>query len=117
MARCEKKWLMRLSIEPCPRCGYHENSEDHSSQEQQQPQPPNTFAYAGPSAAFQPPTARTPTSEDTMMEEGLLIGSELSKEYGAVQTTEHIVCEPAEVMVGKGKKKRIVEGSSKGSDS
>lgn len=108
---------MRLVIEPCARCGYHEDIEEETNQEQRESQQSNTFAYAGPSATFRPATVHTPTSEETMMEEGLLIGPELSKNYGAVKITEPTVCEPAEVVVGKGKKKRVVESSSKSGDS
>ncbi|KAK4504186.1 hypothetical protein PRZ48_005102 [Zasmidium cellare] len=116
MARCEKKWLLRLSLEPCPRCGYHEHADTEAGQTPERSQPPNTFTYAGPSASYQPPTAHTPTSSDSMMEEGLLIGPELGKNYGAVEVTEPTVCEPTEVVVGKGKKKRVVEGGSRKDD-
>ncbi|KAF2169965.1 hypothetical protein M409DRAFT_19580 [Zasmidium cellare ATCC 36951] len=116
MARCEKKWLLRLSLEPCPRCGYHETAENETDQQARQPPPSNTFPYVGPSASYQPPTVTTPTVSDSMMEEGLLIGPELTKNYGAVETTEPTVGEPAEVVVGKGKKKRVVEGSVRKDD-
>lgn len=81
-----------------------------TSEPEQQPQPPNPFPYAGPSATFHQATAHTPTSQDCAMEEGLLIGSESSRNYGAVGNSEPTIGQRDEVVVGKGKKKRVVEG-------
>lgn len=58
----------------------------HAQQPQRQTHPPpapvlpNTFTYAGPSATYQHPTVVTPLSQESAMEERLLIGSDLDSD-------------------------------------
>ena len=114
MAHKKKNWLSKLERRPCDRCGYVEEQNDSSTSNQQLPhEHPNVFPYAGPSANFGRANVLTPESPESIMEEGLLIGSDFGSSYGAIDRTEPVLEPPHEIVVGKGKKKAKSSGSQK----
>ena len=110
MARKKKDWLVSLPKEPCPRCGYEDMDASSAvlGTPRQHPnhQPHNTFTYAGPSTDFRQANLMTPQSPENAMEEGLLIGSDISTGYGSIEPSEPTIEQPEEIVVGKGKKKK-----------
>lgn len=114
MARKKKDWLSKLERQPCDRCGYVEEQNEPAAVDQQPThEHPNVFPYAGPSADFGRANVLTPESPESVMEEGLLIGSDFGSSYGAVERTEPVLEPPNEIVVGKGKKKAKSSGSEK----
>lgn len=105
MARYKKKWLSSLPKEPCSRCGYHEEGIEGTSTHQH-----NTFPYAGSSAVFGGAPAIVPQAPESLMEEGLLIGSDFASNssYGTIQTPEQSIDQEEQVVMSKSKKKKAV---------
>lgn len=118
MAREHKKWRAALQKDPCNRCGYLESAAAPNTPAPGNQCPSNTYTYAGPSAQFPRADVLTPVSQESAMEERLLIGSESGSRYGTVECNEHsepIVEQPEEVVVCKGKKKKKAVNSKGGS--
>lgn len=113
MAHKKKNWLSTLEQHPCARCGYVEQHGSTTSDQQCAHEQPNVFPYAGSSANFGRANILTPESPESVMEEGLLIGSDFGSGYGTVEHTEPVLEPPDEVVVGKGKKKAKSSGSQK----
>lgn len=94
------KWQAAQTKEPCARCGYLEQDGKKPTQQKQRP---SIVPYVGPSAHCHQASVLTPASQESAMEEGLLIGSDLGSSDGFVETEP--VIEAEEVVVSKGKKK------------
>lgn len=106
MSHKEKIWLAKLQKTACDRCGYTEGSgEPEISGQPSNPEQPNIFPYAGPSADTGRTNILTPETPESALEEGLLIGSDFGSGYGAVESYEPILEQPEEIVIGKGKKK------------
>ena len=107
MARWEKKWLLRVALSPCPRCGYHDAA---PCQGGHRPNLPNANTFVGASAdVSHNTTVFTPSGNESAMEEGLLIHPEPSTNYGTAGSSDPTtVAQSQEIVVGKGKKKRII---------
>ena len=107
MARYKASWLASLPKEQCARCGYSEDQAEPTTPHQHSTgQCSNMFTYAGPSAGFRQANILTPECPESVMEEGLLIGSDIGSGYGSIERPEPTLDQPAEVVVGKGKKKK-----------
>ena len=114
MARKKKDWLSKLERQSCARCGYVEEQNVSTTVNQQAAhEHANVFPYAGPAADFGRATVLTPESPESVMEEGLLIGSDFGSGYGAVERAEPVLEPPNEIVVGKGKKKAKSSGSQR----
>lgn len=124
MARKKDAWLASLPPPTCERCGYTSPSSTPSTaQPATKPLPPlpaehaqpNIYPYAGPSAEFRQSNILTPDrseSEESAMEEGLLLGSDFEGGYQTISREEETVVEQPEGVVvggkvrkGKGRKK------------
>ena len=113
MARYKKRWLANLQMQPCARCGYGEVSVEQTKPHRTTTdQAPNTFTYAGPSAQFRRTNILTPESPDSAMEEGLLMRSDFDTGYGSIGRSEPTIDQPEQVVVGKGKKKKVSSSNS-----
>lgn len=118
MARKKNAWLASLPQGACERCGYTSSTTsntraevaaalDHAKGHVR----PNVYPYAGPSADFRDANVLTPErseSDESAMEEGLLLGSDFE---GGYQTISHpgleretVIEQPEGVVVGLGKK-------------
>ena len=114
MARKKHAWRASLPQDPCARCGYTSAPSASSAQQQPATEPagnvqPNVYPYAGPSADFRETNVLTPerssSSDESAMEEGLLLGSDFEGGYQTISREEDTVVEqPEGVVVGKGKK-------------
>lgn len=111
----EKKWLARLVRQPCARCGYLQQSSWHAYRHMATSMPttrtmgtsPSTVTYVGPSAGHQRPSVRTPESQDSAMEEGLLIDPDFGAAgYGTDIHPDRALEQSDEIMAGgRGKRK------------
>lgn len=126
MARKKHAWLASLPKDTCARCGYTDIEDDSPSCARPHSDPthddlskgePNVHPYAGRSADFGQANILTPEQSESVMEEGLLIGSDFGGGYQTMARDDETTIEQPEGAVvvktkGKGKKKAGPGGES-----